>query len=128
MLIIYTVFICCLLINLLEFASKPGKSSAKGATAKSPKKKPGQTTLPSHTSPSKPSTSAAPQSDSTTSMETTPHKTSAVDDVSGRDNSFKQFRRLCEDIEKEPSYNAKTKLVSTYLKYGNNGGTCTVCV
>lgn len=43
-------------------------------------------------------------------------------DVSSRDNSFRQFRRLCEDIEKEPSYNAKTKLVANYLKYGNSGG------
>jgi len=42
-------------------------------------------------------------------------------DVSSRDNSFRQFRRLCEDIEKEPSYNAKTKLVANYLKYGNSG-------
>ena len=43
-------------------------------------------------------------------------------DVSNRDNSFRQFRRLCEDLEKEPSYNAKTKLVSNYIKYGNSGG------
>ena len=42
-------------------------------------------------------------------------------DLSYRDNSFRQFRRLCEDLEKEPSYNSKTKLVSNYLQYGNTG-------
>lgn len=42
-------------------------------------------------------------------------------DLSSRDNSFCQFRRLCEDLEKEPSYNSKTKLIATYLKYGNSG-------
>ena len=42
-------------------------------------------------------------------------------DLSSQDNSFRQFRRLCEDLEKEPSYNSKTKLVATYLKHGNSG-------
>ena len=46
----------------------------------------------------------------------------SASDPSNRDNSFRQFRRLCEDIEKEPSYNAKTKLIANYLKYGNSGG------
>jgi len=38
------------------------------------------------------------------------------------DNSFLGFCGLCERLEKEPSYNAKTKLIYTYLKYGNSGG------
>ena len=46
----------------------------------------------------------------------------SASDPSNRDNSFRQFRRLCEDLETEPSYNAKTKLVANYLKYGNSGG------
>ena len=46
--------------------------------------------------------------------------------LSNRDNSFRQFRRLCEDLETEPSYNAKTKLVANYLKFGNSGGGMTL--
>ncbi len=38
------------------------------------------------------------------------------------DNSFVGFCGLCGRLEKEPSYNAKTKLIYTYLKYGNSGG------
>ena len=39
-----------------------------------------------------------------------------------RDNSFRQFRRLCADIAEENSYTEKTNLVATYLKKGNSGG------
>ena len=39
-----------------------------------------------------------------------------------RDNSFRQFRRLCADIAEENSYTGKTNLVSNYLKKGNSGG------
>ena len=46
-------------------------------------------------------------------------------DASNEDNSFRQFRKLCEDIEREPSYNAKTKLVADFLKYGTSGGALT---
>lgn len=62
-----------------------------------------------------PSTTPPPVDDSTT-----PTKPESSD-LSSRDNSFRQFRRLCEDLEKEPSYNSKTKLVSNYLKHGNSG-------
>ncbi|XP_077998506.1 DNA ligase 3-like [Glandiceps talaboti] len=43
------------------------------------------------------------------------------DEMTRRDNSFRQFRRLCVDIADESSYLGKTKLVSTYLKKGNSG-------
>ena len=46
-------------------------------------------------------------------------------DASNKDNSFRQFRKLCEDIEREPSYNAKTKLVADFLKHGTSGGVLT---
>ncbi len=39
-----------------------------------------------------------------------------------KDNSFRQFRRLCADIAEENSYTGKTNLVATYLKKGNGGG------
>ena len=42
--------------------------------------------------------------------------------ASNPDDSFRQYRRLCEDLEKEPSYNSKTKLVQNYIKRGNSGG------
>ena len=52
--------------------------------------------------------------------------------IADPDNSFRQFCQLCHDIEKEPSYNAKTKLVANYIKHGNSGRelcNCTiVCV
>lgn len=47
---------------------------------------------------------------------------STLKDAKTLDNSFMQYRRLCSDIEKESSHNKKTKLVETYIKYGNGGG------
>ncbi|XP_064610448.1 DNA ligase 3-like [Liolophura sinensis] len=38
-----------------------------------------------------------------------------------KDNSFRQFRRLCADIAEENSYNGKTQLVSNYLRKGSRG-------
>lgn len=70
-----------------------------------------------------PSTSKSP------SKGTTPSKTATagiVDDLDGGpsepDNSFYQFCQLCQRLEKEPSYNAKTKLISDYIKFGTSKG------
>ena len=41
---------------------------------------------------------------------------------STKDDLFSQFRRLCESLEREPSYNAKTKLVGNFIKHGSSGG------
>lgn len=38
-----------------------------------------------------------------------------------KDNSFKQFRRLCAQIADVPSYNAKTDLVQKYFRKGSEG-------
>ena len=38
-----------------------------------------------------------------------------------KDNSFRQFRRLCADIAEESSYLEKTKIISTFLKKGSSG-------
>ena len=46
----------------------------------------------------------------------------AAGDTSHPDNSFFQFFQLCKRLEKEPSYNAKTKLVSDFIKAGSSGG------
>ena len=39
-----------------------------------------------------------------------------------KDNSFRQFRRLCADIAEEPSYTGKTAIVAKYIKKGSSGG------
>ena len=67
----------------------------------------------------------------------TPLKTSSVDGPSHtkqeasskpnnpnaeKDNSFRQFRRLCADIAEESSYLGKTALVRTYITKGSGGG------
>ncbi|KAK6175663.1 hypothetical protein SNE40_014070 [Patella caerulea] len=38
-----------------------------------------------------------------------------------KDNSFRQFRRLCAEIAEENSYLGKTKIVSDYIRKGNSG-------
>ena len=60
----------------------------------------------------------------------TPSKQAAVDEpdyssgggASDPDNSFNQFYQLCQRLEKEPGYNAKTKIISDYIKFGTSGG------
>ena len=42
-------------------------------------------------------------------------------DMSEKDNSFRQYRRLCADVADEPSYTGKTKLIQTYLQKGSSG-------
>lgn len=39
-----------------------------------------------------------------------------------RDNSFREFRILCAKISEEPSYNAKTKIVSDFFSKGSDEG------
>ena len=38
------------------------------------------------------------------------------------DNLFSEFYRLCQLLEAEPSYNAKTKIVADFIKHGSSGG------
>ena len=40
-----------------------------------------------------------------------------------KDNSFRQFRRLCAEIAEENSYNGKTNIIQLYLTKGSTGGT-----
>lgn len=39
-----------------------------------------------------------------------------------KDNSFREFRRLCLQLADEPSYNAKTKIVANFFNKGSSGG------
>ena len=41
---------------------------------------------------------------------------------SSPDNLFSEFRRLCQQLEAEPSYNAKTKIVADFIKHGSSVG------
>ena len=44
-------------------------------------------------------------------------------DITGhRDDSFREFRRLCAEIAEESSYLAKTKLVHDFINKGSSGG------
>ena len=47
---------------------------------------------------------------------------SETDSGGSEDNLFSQFCRLCKQLEKEPSYNAKTKVVADFVKHGSSGG------
>ena len=48
----------------------------------------------------------------------TPRPPKAVEDKEVPHTLFSEFQRLCEDLEGEPSYNAKTKLVEEFLEKG----------
>ena len=50
-----------------------------------------------------------------------PQASSAGFDITDKDNSFRQYRRLCADIADEPSYTGKTKLIQTYIEKGSSG-------
>ena len=41
---------------------------------------------------------------------------------SERDDSFREFRRLCADIAEENSYTGKTAIVSKFITKGASGG------
>ena len=62
---------------------------------------------------------ASPSKSLTTAATSSP---SASADPSNKDNLFSQFRKLCAKLEKEPGYNAKTKIVSNFIKFGSTGG------
>ena len=43
-------------------------------------------------------------------------------DENSKDNSFREFRRICGKLAEEPSYNAKSKILSDFFKKGTSGG------
>ena len=44
------------------------------------------------------------------------------------DDLFSEFRHVCHLLEREPSYNAKTKIVADFIKQGSSGGICIPCM
>ncbi|XP_019624407.1 PREDICTED: DNA ligase 3-like [Branchiostoma belcheri] len=110
------------LIKDLESKAKSPKKKVVQATLsttgklQSPTKKPASSSTGSDDAPAAgpSSSSSAVTSGSLTSPTPTP-------DLDHKDNAFREFRRLCALIAEEPGYNAKTKLVSDFLKKGSNG-------
>lgn len=106
-----------ILIFRLDLATK---------SSSSPKKKAVQATLPF----GKPKTSAASKSTSVDIKKAAGsgdggNSSSPVkggNDENGKDNSFREFRRICIKLAEEPSYNAKSKILSDFFEKGSSGG------
>jgi len=47
---------------------------------------------------------------------------SAVKEAAEKDNSFREYRKLCAEIAEESSYNGKTAILSQFLQKGSTGG------
>ena len=111
--------ICVILIFCLDLATK--------SSSPSPKKKSVQAALPF----GKPKTSAASKSTSLDVKKAAGssdggHSSSPVkggSDENSKDNSFREFRRICVKLAEEPSYNAKSKILSDFFEKGSSGGT-----
>lgn len=80
----------------------------------SPKKATPKKTPATGGSATKASTSAAASS---SAMDTT-----NASDAAEKDNSFRQFRKLCADLAEENSYNGKTSIVKKYITNGTTEG------
>jgi len=109
--------VCVILIFCLVLATK---------SSPSPKKKAVQATLPY----GKPRASAASKSISVDVKKAGGssdggHSSSPVNggsDENSKDNSFREFRRICGKLAEEPSYNAKSKILSDFFEKGSSGG------
>ena len=44
-----------------------------------------------------------------------------LENVDHKDNSFREFRRLCATISEEPGYNAKTEIMQRWFSKGSDG-------
>ncbi|BFZ23274.1 hypothetical protein BsWGS_26312 [Bradybaena similaris] len=100
---------------------KPKKMVQRTLTGTSPVK-----TTPKKESSAASSNGSIKSSDSGPSTSHSPAKKvttppAADDPFAEKDNSFREFRRLCADIAEETSYLGKTKLVNTYITKGHSG-------
>lgn len=43
-------------------------------------------------------------------------------EVAEKDNSFREYRKLCAEIAEESSYNGKTAILARFLEKGSTGG------
>ncbi|XP_053379767.1 DNA ligase 3-like [Mercenaria mercenaria] len=103
--------ILTLIKGFLAKAGSPGKKKTPSKTTPA-KNKPATSTTPIKQEP-KP----GPSSESgSTSNGAGPVSTS-----SGKDDSFREFRRLCADIAEENSYTGKTAIVKKFIMKGSSG-------
>ncbi|XP_035828474.1 DNA ligase 3 isoform X2 [Aplysia californica] len=100
---------------LSKTGNKPSPKPKKAVQATLPGASPAKADAPSSSSDSAPSSSRTPSKPSTSSA------ADGEDPNAEKDNSFRQFRRLCADIAEENSYLGKTKLVKSYITKGHSG-------
>ena len=98
---------------IIELEAKRAQSASKTKGKQKASSSKQKTVSPSP-SPRKPASSS-------TSISTTPVK-GATKPPSSRALSFGDFQALCRDIEGEPSYNAKTKLVRDFIHKDTSKG------
>ncbi|KAK7093638.1 hypothetical protein V1264_007347 [Littorina saxatilis] len=97
-----------------DFLSKSNSSTPKK------KKATVQAKLPFSPPKAKPSPKKEPEVDES-STSTSGAAFDSDDPNVEKDNSFRQFRRLCADIADENSYTGKTQLVHNYISKGHSG-------
>lgn len=95
-------------------------------SSSSPKKKVAQSTLPfGKTKSSTPSKVASADVKKPVSSDSGSHNSSPVKgggDENSKDNTFREFRRICINLAEEPSYNNKSKILADFFEKGSSGG------
>ncbi|KAL8569648.1 hypothetical protein ACOMHN_005765 [Nucella lapillus] len=92
---------------------------SKSNTTPKKKKPPARSNLPISPPKGTPSPQKAPDDDEPSTSAAGAEN--ADDPNVEKDNSFRQFRRLCADLAEENSYTGKTQLVHTYITKGHSG-------
>lgn len=75
-----------------------------------------ETTNPSRKKDSKKNTASSPV------IVRSPIKVSTVSDPNHKDNSLRQFRKICFSLSSESSYLKKTSILEEFFKKGTDGG------
>ncbi|XP_060066449.1 DNA ligase 3-like [Ylistrum balloti] len=91
------------------------------ANAKTPSKKTPKEATPKKTTVSPAAAKSTPSKSCNDDAVVPSTSTKMPDDNGERDDTFREFRRLCAEIADESSYNSKTALVTKYLKKGSSG-------
>ena len=111
-----------ILLNMVSFFLKDLATKMS-----SPKKKAVQSTLPyGKPKPSTPSKVGPADGKKSSSSGGGSHSSSPLKgdtDEHSKDNSFREFRRICINLAEEPSYNNKSKILSEFFAKGSSGGT-----
>lgn len=70
-----------------------------------------------------PASKATPPPKNTAGVSNAPpsHAAGSSNDAEEKDNSFRQFRKLCADLAEENGYNGKTAIVERYITDGVTG-------